>query len=92
MGQSSRRPSDFLENWKWKTFFYLETSLEDLSGTDSIGKLGGIGVDGGVVLGVDGTALVNWLTNDVDDAAEGGWADWDLKRVWLICTYSPRLP
>ena len=35
-------------------------------------------MDGGVVLGVDGTALVNWLTNDVDDAAEGGWADWDL--------------
>merc|ERR1719447_1871407 len=56
----------------------LDTSFEDFSRTDSIGKFWGICVDGGVEVGVDWTSFVNWFTNDIDDTAESGWTDWDL--------------
>ena len=57
----------------------LDASLENLGRTNSVGKGGGLGVDGGEVLGLDGSTLVNGLANDVDDAAKGGWADGDLE-------------
>ena len=41
-------------------------------------------MDGGEVLGLDGSTLVNGLANDVDDAAKGGGADGDLVVALLI--------
>jgi len=32
-------------------------------------------VDGSVVLSLDGTSLIDGLTNDVDDSAKSGWTD-----------------
>ena len=50
----------------------LDTSLEN-GGPDVHFREGrGLGVDGEVGIRLDGATLVNWLTNDVHDAAKGG--------------------
>ena len=38
-----------------------------------------VSMDWQELLGVNWTTLVNWLSNDIDDSSEGGWADWDLN-------------
>ena len=43
------------------------------------------------MLGLDGTTLVNWLANNVDNAAKGGWADWDLVYHVLIINQDLKL-
>ena len=56
---------------------YLDTSFENLSSTLGVGKSGSFSVDGSVVLGLDGTSLIDGLTNDVDDSAKSGGTDGD---------------
>lgn len=48
----------------------LDTGDEDLSGGGLLGELRGVGVDGGVLGGLDGTTLVNGVTSDVHDATK----------------------
>merc|ERR1719354_1379187 len=56
----------------------LDSGFEDLLGAAGVSELWWGGVDGCEVLGVDGTSLVNWLPNDIDDPSEGSWAYWHL--------------
>jgi len=53
----------------------LDTSNENLGGGRLLDELGGLGVNGKVLVGLDGTALVDRVTGDVHDAAKGGDAD-----------------
>lgn len=53
----------------------LDTSDEDLSGGGLLDELWGVGVDRSELVGLDGTTLVNGVTSDVHDTAEGGRAD-----------------
>jgi hypothetical protein len=50
----------------------LDTSDEHLSGGGLLDELRGVGVDGGALVGLDGTTLVDGVTGDVHDATEGG--------------------
>lgn len=56
----------------------LDTSLEDLSGRGLLDERRGVVVDGEELVALDGTTLINGLTNDVDDTAERALADGDL--------------
>ena len=56
----------------------LDTGLQDLSGGRLVDERGWVGVDGEELVALDGTTLVNRLTNDVHNAAESGLADRDL--------------
>ena len=47
----------------------LDTGNEDLSGSGLLGELGSLGVDGELLLVLDGATLVNGLTSDVHDTA-----------------------
>ena len=58
----------------------LDTSDENLGGGRLLNELGGIGVDRAELVGLDGTALVDGVTSDVDDTAKGGRADTTLLR------------
>ena len=49
----------------------LDTSDEDLGSGGLLSEGGSIGVDGKLLLVLDGAALVNGLTSDVHDATEG---------------------
>jgi hypothetical protein len=72
--------SRFLDfDWREKSppNIHLDTSFENLSSTLGVGKSGSISVDGSVVLGLDGTSLIDGLTNDVDDSAKSGGTDGD---------------
>ena len=53
----------------------LDTSDEDLSGSGLLGEGGSIGVDGHLLLVLDGAALVNGLASDVDDATKSTGTD-----------------
>jgi hypothetical protein len=55
----------------------LDTSDENLGGSGLLNELGGLSVDRSVVLGLDGTTLVDGVTSDVHDTAEGGSTDGD---------------
>lgn len=55
----------------------LDTGDEDLSRGGLLDELGSLVVDGEGVLVLDGTALVNGVTSDVDDTAESAVADGD---------------
>ena len=56
----------------------LDTSDENLGLSRLLGERWGLGVDGQVGGGLDRTTLVNGVTSDVDDTAQGGRADGDL--------------
>ena len=56
----------------------LDTGNKDLSGGGLLGELWGVGVDGGVLGGLDGTTLVNGLTSDVHDTTKSAVADGNL--------------
>jgi len=53
----------------------LDTSDEDLSGSGLLSEGGSIGVDGHLLLVLDGAALVNGLASDVDDATKSTGTD-----------------
>lgn len=53
----------------------LDTSDEDLSGSGLLGEGGSIGVDGHLLLVLDGAALVNGLASDVDNATKSTGTD-----------------
>jgi peptide chain release factor 1 len=53
----------------------LDTSDENLGRGRLLDELRGVGVNRGELVGLDGTTLVNWVTGDVDDTAQGGRAD-----------------
>ena len=38
-------------------------------------------MDWQVCVGLDWTTLIDWLTNDIDDATESAWTDWHLNGV-----------
>jgi hypothetical protein len=56
----------------------LDTGLENLSLGRLVDELGRVGVDGTGSDSLDGTALVNGLTDNVDDATERSGTDGDL--------------
>ena len=53
----------------------LDTGDENLGSGGLLNELGGIGVDGKSLVGLDGSSLVNRVTGDVDDATKSGRAD-----------------
>lgn len=53
----------------------LDTGNQNLGGGRLLNELGSFGVDGEVLVGLDGTTLVDRVTGDVHDAAKGGNAD-----------------
>lgn len=53
----------------------LDTSYEHLSRGGLVDERRGIGVNGELLLMLDGTTLVNGVTSDVHDAAESATAD-----------------
>jgi peptide chain release factor 1 len=55
----------------------LDTGDENLSLGGLVDECGRIGVDGSELGGLDGTTLVNGVTSDVDDTAQGGGTDGD---------------
>jgi hypothetical protein len=55
----------------------LDTGDENLSLGGLVDEWGRIGVDGSELGGLDGTTLVNGVTSDVDDTAQGGGTDGD---------------
>ena len=55
----------------------LDTSDQNLSSGGLLDELGGFTVNGHVVLGLDGTTLVNGVTSDVHDTAESRVTDGD---------------
>lgn len=55
----------------------LDSGDEDLLLDAHVDELGRLGVDGGTLVGVDGAPLVDRLSDDVDDAAQGLGADRD---------------
>lgn len=56
----------------------LDTSDENLSRGGLVDELRGVGVDGGELGGLDGTALIDGVTSDVDDTAQSAGTDGDL--------------
>ena len=58
----------------------LDTSDENLGSGGLLNELGSLGVDRAELVGLDGTALVDGVTSDVDDTAKGGRADTKLLR------------
>jgi peptide chain release factor 1 len=58
----------------------LDTSDENLGSGGLLNELGSLGVDRAELVGLDGTALVDGVTSDVDDTAKGGRADTTLLR------------
>ena len=56
----------------------LDTGDQDLSGGGLLGELRGVGVDGSVLGGLDGTTLVNGVTSNVHDATKSAVTDGDL--------------
>lgn len=59
----------------------LDSSLEDLGGGRLVNEGGGVGVDGAVGDSVDGSTLVDGLSDNVDDATEAAGADGDHDGV-----------
>lgn len=59
----------------------LDTGDENLTLGRLLGEGRSLGVDGGVLGSLDGTALVDGVTGDVDDAAKGTGADGDHDGV-----------
>lgn len=55
----------------------LDTSNQNLSGGGLLDELGGFGVNGQELVGLDGTTLVDGVTSDVDDTAKSSGADGD---------------
>jgi peptide chain release factor 1 len=55
----------------------LDTGNQNLGSGGLLSELGGLPVDGHVVLGLDGATLVNGVTGDVHDAAQSRLADGD---------------
>jgi hypothetical protein len=55
----------------------LDTSDENLGGGGLVDEQRGLGVNGGELGGLDGTTLVNGVTSDVNDTAQGGGTDGD---------------
>jgi hypothetical protein len=55
----------------------LDTSFQDFGDSGLVNELRGVGVDGAGVLSVDGTSLVDGLTNDVDDTTKALGTDRD---------------
>lgn len=53
----------------------LDTSDENLGGGGLVDELGGLGVNGKLLVGLDGATLVNGVTSDVDDTAQSRGAD-----------------
>jgi len=53
----------------------LNTSNEEFGTLTLINESGGFSVDGSVLISGDGTALIDRLTNDIDDSTEGLGAD-----------------
>ena len=53
----------------------LDTGDEDLSGGGLLSESGSIGVDGHLLLVLDGAALVNGLASDVDNATKSAGTD-----------------
>ena len=41
-------------------------------------------MDGQILFGTNGTAFINWFTNNVNDSAEGLWANGNLNGVASI--------
>ena len=56
----------------------LDTGDQDLSGGGLLGELGGVGVDGSELGGLDGTTLVDGVTSDVHDATKSAVTNGDL--------------
>jgi hypothetical protein len=56
----------------------LDTSDENLGGGGLVDERRGLGVNGSELGGLDGTTLVNGVTSDVDDTAQGSGTDGDL--------------
>jgi len=59
----------------------LDTGLENLDSGAGLDELWWWGVDSLEGVGLDWASLIDGLTNDVDDSAEGGGADWDHNGV-----------
>lgn len=55
----------------------LDASDQDFLFNAHFNERWSFGVDGGSLVSWDGTALVNWLANDVDDASQSLGTDWD---------------
>ena len=58
----------------------LDAGLEDLCGGRLVDERRRVGMDGGELHALDGTAFVDGLANDVHDSAEGGCSDGDHYR------------
>jgi hypothetical protein len=69
-----KRPRHFRKQAPLRSYWIL-TGHEDLSTRTLVHEGGGISVNRAVLVGVDGAALVDGLTNHVDDSAESLGAD-----------------
>jgi len=61
-----------------KKIDHLNSGFKNLGFGRLVAEAGGIGVDGGGLLGLDGSSLVDRLSNDVHDASEGFGSDGNL--------------
>merc|ERR1711988_1808254 len=59
----------------------LDTSDKDLLLNAHLLELGGLGVDGLTLVGGNGTPLIDWLTNNIDDSSKGFGSNWDHDGV-----------
>ena len=59
----------------------LDTSDKNLLLNAHLLELGGLGVDGLTLGGVNGTPLIDWLTNNIDDSSKGFGSNWDHDGV-----------
>jgi hypothetical protein len=64
-----------------KQIHHLDTGHQNLSGRRLLDELGGLGVNGKELVGLDRSPLVDRVTSDVDDTAESAMADATLSCV-----------
>jgi hypothetical protein len=60
----------------------LNTSNQDILTGTLVNEGWGISVNWSELVSFDGTTLVNWLTDHIDNSAESLWADW--HENWLL--------
>ena len=65
----------------------LDTSDQKLGSSTLILEGGGISMDWQVLVCLDWASLIDWLSDDIDNSAEGLWSDWHHNRSSSISDF-----